>query len=116
MSREHKSVYDAVDMIKKAGGAAILAHPLLYHLTMGELKDLCIKLKDCGLTGIESMYSTYKGFDELTVRKLAHETGLLESGGSDFHGANKPDIRLGTGMGNLMISYDYLDKLRDSLN
>mgnify|MGYP000009458698 FL=1 len=116
VSREHKSVYDAVDMIKKAGGAAILAHPLLYHLTMGELKDLCIRLKDCGLTGIESMYSTYKGFDELTVRKLAHETGLLESGGSDFHGANKPDIRLGTGMGNLMISYDYLDKLRDSLN
>lgn len=51
---------------------------------MGELKDLCIRLKDCGLTGIESMYSTYKGFDELTVRKLAHETGLLESGGSDF--------------------------------
>lgn len=89
---------------------------MLYHLTMGELKDLCIRLKDCGLTGIESMYSTYKGFDELTVRKLAHETGLLESGGSDFHGANKPDIRLGTGMGNLMISYDYLDKLRDSLN
>ena len=85
---------------------------MLYHLTMGELKDLCIRLKDCGLTGIESMYSTYKGFDELTVRKLAHETGLLESGGSDFHGANKP----GTGMGNLMISYDYLDKLRDSLN
>ena len=64
MSREHKSVYDAVDMIKKAGGAAILAHPLLYHLTMGELKDLCIRLKDCGLTGIESMYSTYKGFKE----------------------------------------------------
>ena len=114
--RERKSTCEAVDIIKKAKGAAILAHPLLYHLTGGELDSLCNELKSYGLTGIESMYSTYRGFDELTVRNLARRYGLLESGGSDFHGANKPDIRLGCGRGNLMIGYSYLQEIKDSVN
>ncbi len=111
-SRDKKSPQEAIDIIRQAGGVSVLAHPLLYHLTNGELSQLCHELKAAGLVGIESMYSTYKGFDELTVRSLAHECDLLESGGSDFHGANKPHIQLGTGMGSLMISYDYLDKLK----
>ena len=114
--RLRKTAADAISLIKSAGGISVLAHPLLYHLTYGELTALCKNLKAEGLCAIESMYSTYKGFDELTVRKLAHETGLAESGGSDFHGANKPHISLGTGMGNLMISYEYLQKLKNIRN
>ena len=110
--RDKKSPEEAIKLITSAGGVAILAHPLLYHLTMGELKDLCIMLKDLGLVGIESMYSTYKGFDELSVKNLAKEVGLLESGGSDFHGANKPHIKIGSGMGTLRISSEYMEKLR----
>ena len=111
--RERKSVPEALAAIRLAGGVSVLAHPLLYHLTSHELKELCLLGREHGLCGIETMYSTYKGFDELTVRSLAHEVGLLESGGSDFHGNNKPHIRLGTGMGNLAISYSYLEALRD---
>lgn len=70
---------------------------------MGELKDLCIRLKTCGLTRVDPS-STYKGFDELTVRKLAYmKPDFWNPEVPIFHGANKPDIRLGTGMGNLMI-------------
>lgn len=116
VSREKKSPKEAIDIIKAAGGAAILAHPLLYHLTNGELSALCSQLKSYGLCGIETMYSTYRGFDELNVRKLAHEYNLLESGGSDFHGANKPHISLGSGCGNLCISYSYLKAIKDSVN
>ena len=114
--REKKDVREAISLIRSAGGAPVLAHPLLYHLTTGELKKLCKELKEAGLIGIESMYSTYKGFDEINVRKIAHEFDLLESGGSDFHGANKPHISLGSGMGNLMINYDYLSRLKESVN
>lgn len=114
--RERKSPDEAIALIKKAGGIAVLAHPLLYHLTMGELRDLCRQLISYGLTGIETMYSTYKGFDEQNVRALANELGLLESGGSDFHGDNKPHIRLGSGMGNLRINYSYLEKLKEAAN
>ena len=110
--RERKTAKEAIELIKNAGGVAVLAHPLLYHLTMGELRILCKELIDYGLTGIETMYSTYKGFDEQNVRAIAKEFHLLESGGSDFHGNAKPHIRLGSGMGNLMINYSYLEKLR----
>lgn len=110
--RDKKSPEEAIKLITSAGGVAILAHPLLYHLTMGELRDLCIMLKELGLVGIESMYSTYKCFDELSVKNLAKEVGLLESGGSDFHGANKPHIKIGSGMGTLRISSEYMEKLR----
>lgn len=114
--REKREPEEAIQIIKAAGGAAILAHPLLYHLTDGELSALCSHLKSCGLCGIETMYSTYKGFDELNVRKLAHQYNLLESGGSDFHGANKPHISLGSGCGNLCISYSYLKAIKDSVS
>lgn len=114
--RERKSPKEAIELIKNAGGIPILAHPLLYRLTLGELRALCKELKEYGLIGIETMYSTYKGFDEQNIRALAKEMQLLESGGSDFHGANKPHIRLGTGMGNLRINYSYLEKLKNSVN
>lgn len=113
--RSKRSPEDAVKIVRDAGGAAILAHPLLYHMSYTELKKLCLYLKSFGLAGIESMYSTYRGFDELTVRKLAGECSLLESGGSDYHGSVKPHISPGTGTGRLMISYDYLKKIKESL-
>lgn len=114
--RDKKSPAEAINLITSAGGVAVLAHPLLYHLTMGELKELCLTLKNLGLVGIESMYSTYKGFDELSVKQLAKETGLLESGGSDFHGANKPHIKIGSGMGTLRINASYMEALRNAAN
>ena len=110
--KELKNPDEAISLIQTAGGVSVLAHPLLYRLTSGELRTLCAELKSLGLTGIETMYSTYRGFDELNVRKLAREFGLLESGGSDFHGANKPHIRLGNGCGNLCISASYMEALR----
>lgn len=110
--KELKDPNEAISLIQTAGGVSVLAHPLLYRLTSGELRALCSELKSLGLTGIETMYSTYRGFDELNVRKLAHEFGLLESGGSDFHGANKPHISLGNGCGNLCISASYMEALR----
>lgn len=110
--KELKNPDESIGLILSAGGAAVLAHPLLYRLTSGELRALCGELKSLGLVGIETMYSTYRGFDELNVRKLAREFGLLESGGSDFHGANKPHISLGSGCGNLCISASYMKALR----
>lgn len=114
--RERKSIEEAVSLIKTAKGAPILAHPLLYRLTDGELTDLCSKLKEHGLIGIETMYSAYRGFDELRVRKLARKFDLLESGGSDFHGANKPHISLGSGCNNLRISESYLNAIKEKIS
>lgn len=107
------SPMEAVALIKKAGGVAILAHPLLYHLGVEQLQLLINDLKAAGLDGIEAIYSTYSTGDEQLVRRIAKENDLLISGGSDFHGANKPAIKLGTGRGHLYIPYSVLEGIKE---
>jgi hypothetical protein len=103
---------DAVDQILQAGGIAILAHPVMYHMSDGQLRELIHELQAHGLTGMEAIYSENTAGDEQHLKQLAREEGLLISGGSDFHGANKPDIRLGTGKGHLHIPYSILADLK----
>lgn len=103
---------DAVRAIRDAGGVAILAHPLIYKFTPQQL-DRCIELlKDYGLQGIETFYSTYSEADEREMKRLALKHGLAFSGGSDFHGSVKPHIQIGRGMGKLVIPYDVLEGLK----
>ena len=114
--RERITPEKAVRLINNAGGVAILAHPILYDLGEKELNLLCSKLKKAGLVGIEAIYSTYRNGDEILVRRLAKANGLLISGGSDFHGGNKPYIHLGIGRGNLKIPYEILTNLKVERN
>ena len=102
----------AIRLILGAGGIPVLAHPLLYHLSMQELEELAGELKEYGLAGIEAIYSTNLGLDESRMRRFARKMGLKISGGSDFHGKNKPLIEMGSGRGNLKIPYEVLEELR----
>lgn len=99
---------DAISLIKAAGGVPILAHPIHYHMEEKALHDMVAVFKEHGLVGIEVKYSNHSSQDEIFVGHLAKEFHLLPSGGSDFHGSNKPAIDLGSGRGNLEIPYDYL--------
>lgn len=103
---------DAVTLIHEAGGIAILAHPLLYHLSSVTLQHLIDNLKEVGLDGIEAIYSTHTTGEEQLVKRIAAENHLLISGGSDFHGANKPLIKLGKGRGHLYIPYSVLENIK----
>ena len=111
VAREYMSPEDAIHLIKKAGGVPVLAHPLLYNLPHDELYALVERLKAAGLKGIEVYYSSNKGQDEANVKALANHFGLIATGGSDFHGAMKPTIELGSGKGNLKIPYSVLDNV-----
>lgn len=104
--REKVTPFQAVQLIHEGGGYAILAHPLLYRLSNSRLDTLVMELKSSGLDGLEVMYSMNRKMDESDMKVLARKYGLKISGGSDFHGSNKPNIQLGTGKGNLNISYD----------
>ena len=70
------------------------------------------EMKAHGLRGIEAIYSENTPADEQIYKELARSEGLLISGGSDFHGTNKPDLYLGTGRGRLYIPYSLLDPIR----
>lgn len=102
---------EAVKMIHQGKGKAVLAHPLLYHLTEEQLEELVQSLVQSGLDGIEAIYSTNTGLDEVRMRQLAKKYGIFITGGSDFHGSNKPSIDLGKGRGNLKIPAYLLDNL-----
>ena len=103
---------DAVRLIKEAGGTAILAHPLLYGLSNTNLQKMIDELKPVGLAGLEAIFSPYTTGEEQQMKRLARENGLLISGGSDFHGSNKPDIALGRGRGHLYIPYSVLETIK----
>lgn len=111
VEREFLSPALCIRTIKEAGGAAVLAHPTLYGLTLEEIRRLCAELIPYGLDGIECQYSTYSAAETKAITALAEELGLLPSGGSDFHGKNKPAIHLGSGKGNLAIPYDFWENL-----
>lgn len=110
--REKITPAQAVELILEAGGVPILAHPPLYHMGNERLDKLVGNLKDAGLMGIEAIYSTYSNQDERDMRRLATKYDLLLSGGSDFHGGNKPGLDLGTGYGKLFVPYEILEKIK----
>ncbi len=101
----------AIALLRSATALPILAHPGLLGLTKQELKQLLVQLKGWGLEGIEAYYSEHTHSQQQMLLELAQELGLAVSGGSDFHGAAKPDISLGTGMGNLAVPASVLNAL-----
>ncbi len=113
IEREKVTPVDAVQLICSTGGIPVLAHPMLYHFSDEKLRELILSLKEVGLMGIEAIYSTYSASEEAYVRELASELDLALSGGSDFHGDNKPGLDLGCGYGHLEIPYSILDTLRE---
>ncbi len=112
--REKVTPAQAVKLILKAGGVPVLAHPPLYHMESDKLDTLTASLKAEGLMGIESFYSTYNGEDTRDMLKLADKYNLLLSGGSDFHGVNKPGLDLGCGYGNLFVPEELLEKIKSA--
>lgn len=113
IDRPKISPADAVELIREAGGLAVLAHPVLCNLPDEELLQMIGEMKQAGMCGLEAVYSENTADDEAHMKKLAEEFGLCITGGSDFHGKNKPDIQLGKGKGNLHIPYAYLQSLKE---
>lgn len=112
VTREKVTPSQAVELIVKAAGIPVLAHPTLYHMSYSRLQTLVCTLKEAGLIGIEAIYSTYSTSEERQMKMLADRYGLCISGGSDFHGANKPKLELATGYGNLCVPMEVLENLK----
>ena len=105
----------AVEAIVEAGGVPVLAHPFQYKKNDDELRELIEHCMDHGLLGMECRYSGYGPDKVAYLEALAEEYGLIKTGGSDFHGQNKPRIQLGTGIDdNLEVPYEWLERLRDT--
>lgn len=107
---------DAVKMIHRIGGVAILAHPCLCKMPRQELYAMIEELANAGLDGIEAIYSCNMGSDEKDFTEISNKHHLFISGGSDFHGSNKPYIKLGVGKGNMHVPYEILTTIKKTLH
>ena len=101
----------AIDIIKNAGGIAVLAHPMSLYVAWGRLPDVIKGLKDDGLDGIEAWHPTAKVCACRRLEKLGRSLGLVITAGSDFHGESRPDRRLGITAGKIKIEEAILEAI-----
>jgi predicted metal-dependent phosphoesterase TrpH len=85
------SAREGIGLVHAAGGLAVLAHPAL----LGDFEPVVRDLAGLGLDGVEVLHPRNAPPDRAKLRALARELDLAESGGSDYHGENKPEVELG---------------------
>ena len=108
--RREPSFAEGVARIREAGGVASLAHPARVN---GDVPALLPELCAAGLNAIEAYHSDHSPGETELYLGLARRYGLKVTGGSDFHGDLKPEVRLGSGChGNLDIPREVLEQLR----
>jgi predicted metal-dependent phosphoesterase TrpH len=114
VEREEPGLEEGIRRIADAGGLASLAHPVRLPWNGRELATRILQMKRAGLRGIEVFHSEHSPADTDAYAELARELDLIPTGGTDFHGENKPGIRLGSGLnGNIRLDYSLLQRMRD---
>jgi predicted metal-dependent phosphoesterase TrpH len=104
---------EAIQMILRAGGVPVLAHPFtLDAQDEAELEGILRDLKQAGLKGMEVYHPEYGRERTTCYESLARRQGLLMTGGTDFHGQVKPEVQMGMGRGDLRISYRLVEELK----
>ena len=104
VNKERFSPERAIELIRKAGGIPVLAHPKTLNIDFGqELPRLLARLQEMGLMGIEAYYYSHSPSEEEYFLRLSRKLDIIATGGSDFHGDNKPKVALGRGSGSLRV-------------
>ena len=105
------NVFETIRFVKSIGATAVLAHPFL-NLEEDALRTFLPEAVRAGLDGMEVLYPMFDEKQTHAARALCSEFSLLPSGGSDFHGDNKPYIRMGVGKGNLHVPAELASALK----
>lgn len=111
--REYIPMDMAFEALGKSGAKAVFAHPLQYKFSHAELVELTALLKEKGIVGMECIYSVYSPEESAYLKNVAADFDLCITGGSDFHGAGKPHIHVGSGCGDMEVDYVLLEKLKE---
>jgi predicted metal-dependent phosphoesterase TrpH len=123
INKARVTIAEACAAAAQDGSVAALAHPLITIVpelrgpqrTRAAIAErvgpVLERLAASGLSGVECYYSRHTDDETALLKELAHRHGLVATGGSDYHGANKPDIALGTGLGGLKVPDGIVDEL-----
>jgi 3',5'-nucleoside bisphosphate phosphatase len=117
VQRHDIPIDEAISRIRNAGGVASLAHPVrMLKNEWSRLETAVAELAGMGMQAMEVWHSDHSPEGVAFYSELARRNNLVATGGSDFHGANKPKISLGTGLnGNLNVPDSVLDNLRSAV-
>ncbi len=112
--RESLTTAETVALVRAGGGIPVVAHPIRLAMDRAAERAFLEEAKAAGLLGLEVYHSEHSPALQQYYLGLAHELGLLPTGGSDYHGPSvKPDIELGTGRkGNVSVPLAFLTGLR----
>lgn len=114
--KEKFTVAECTKLIHELGGLAVLAHPLLYGYDYQDLNNILKGMVNEGIDGLECLYATHSKEDTAFLLQCCLRHKLFPTGGSDFHGANKPGLDLGSGYGELMIPFELLHAMQERLS
>ena len=103
VEKECLSLVESIKAVKAAHGIPVLAHPMSLYLSWAKLPDAVASFKEQGLMGMEAWHSGARYGECIRLQALAEELGLIVTAGSDFHGANRKEVRLGHTAHNLPI-------------
>lgn len=103
---------EGIDLIHGAGGLASIAHPHSLRLKDLELVEALTRMRGIGVDGIECYYSEYDSDRTQVFLAAANSVGLLPTGGSDFHGDSKPNVKLGIVGSGQAVNYEVLRALK----
>ncbi len=104
---------EVASLARASGAVAVLAHPLSLGLSPPALETLAADLAGKGFSGLEAIYGAYNHDERRLLCEMAKRCRLAVTGGSDHHGTFKPDLRIGSGRGDLHVPDDLLAALRD---
>ncbi len=111
LGRDRLTPTEAISLAHASGAVAVLAHPTTLGLDRDRAGEYIAGLAAAGLDGLECEYGRYPPEERAVWHRLAAELGLCPTGGSDYHGAYKPDLALGTGLGDLRVPDELLEAL-----
>jgi predicted metal-dependent phosphoesterase TrpH len=115
LERERLLPAEAIALAHGSGALAVLAHPTSLGFGGRDLETFVAGLAADGLDGMECEYGRYAPDLRASLRSLAQRHGLAVTGGSDYHGRYKPDLALGTALGDLRVPEDLLAALEARL-
>ena len=113
--REALILEEAAALIHRAGGKAIIAHPLSLCISLGKLPAILTRWIDFGIDGLEAYHSNATLRECRRLESIARGLGLIVTAGSDFHGDTRPDRQLGRSAEGMEIPDSYLVPFGNSL-
>ena len=112
VERDELDAKTAIDLAVQSGGVAVIAHPLSLGLAGASFDNAIGELRDAGMGGMECVYGRYRPRERASLIEMARRNNLVATGGSDYHGTYKPDLRVGVGLGDLNVADSVVEELR----